>query len=311
MEKNKYLIFYFVLGIITILSLLSAISAPIALISGVVIAFTIGNPIQKQTHKLSKQILQWSIVGMGFGINLKHAADAGVSGLLVTAVSIAGTLIIGYFIGRKFGIDRNTNILITSGTAICGGSAIAAVAPVIDAEENEISVALATVFLLNAVALLIFPFLGKLLQMTSHQFGFWSAIAIHDTSSVVGAASVFGKETLDLATTIKLERSLWIVPVSVLFSYAIGGGKKRAKVPAFIILFIVAMAIGTYLPIPENVLSTISGLARRTLNIALFLIGTGLSFKAVKQVGLKPIVFGVVLWLIVGCVSAYAISHYL
>lgn len=311
MEKQKLRIFYLILAVVAILSLFKIVTAPVALVAGIIVAFFIGNPNMSHSHKLSKEILQWSIVGMGFGINLKHAAEAGAEGLLVTAISIGLTLTIGYFIGRKLNIDKNTTILITSGTAICGGSAIAAVAPVIDAKENETSVSLATIFLLNAIALLIFPSIGRFLSMSGTQFGFWSAIAIHDTSSVVGAASAFGKETLELATTIKLERSLWIVPVSLIFSYLVGGGKKGAKVPLFIILFVVAMAIGTYLPIPESVLSFVSEVARRTLNIALFLIGTGLSLKALKNVGARPIIFGVVLWIIVGTVSAYAISIFI
>lgn len=311
MAEKKKVIFYLLLGVVSLLSLLSYITAPVALLAGIVVALVVGNPNHSHSHKLSKEILQWSIVGMGFGINLTHAAAAGVEGLMVTAISIVATLAIGYIIGRKLKLDRNTTILISSGTAICGGSAIAAVAPVIDADEDDTSLSLATIFLLNAVALFLFPLLGHIMHMSVTQFGFWSAIAIHDTSSVVGAASSFGKESLELATTIKLERSLWIVPVSILFSLVVGGGKKRAKVPLFIVLFIVAMTLGTYLPIPTYLLEFVSGIARRTLNIALFLIGTGLSLTAIRNVGFRPILFGIILWAIVGSVSAYAISHFI
>lgn len=307
MLKQKTYYFYAILAIAAILCLFDLINAPIALLLGVVVAQLSDNPIPKVTSRLSKYILQYSIVGLGFGINLVHAAKAGATGLGVTALSIVLTLLVGMLIGRKLGIERNISLLISSGTAICGGSAIAAVAPVVGAKDDETSVSLATIFLLNAVALLIFPPIGRLLHLSELQFGFWSAIAIHDTSSVVGAASVFGDNALNIATTIKLERSLWIVPISLLFSYLYGGGGKRASFPLFIVLFVVAMVIGTYLPIPETLLMGVTAIARRTLNMALFLIGMGLSFKAIRSVGVRPIVLGVTVWIIVGVVSLYGI----
>ena len=307
MLKQKTHYFYAILAIAAILCLFDLINAPIALLLGVVVAQLSDNPIPKVTSRLSKYILQYSIVGLGFGIILVHAAKAGATGLGVTALSIVLTLLVGMLIGRKLGIERNISLLISSGTAICGGSAIAAVAPVVGAKDDETSVSLATIFLLNAVALLIFPPIGRLLHLSELQFGFWSAIAIHDTSSVVGAASVFGDNALNIATTIKLERSLWIVPISLLFSYLYGGGGKRASFPLFIVLFVVAMVIGTYLPIPETLLMGVTAIARRTLNMALFLIGMGLSFKAIRSVGVRPIVLGVTVWIIVGVVSLYGI----
>lgn len=311
MFKQTPHLFYSMLALVAILCLFDLINAPVALLLGVVVAQLWSNQMPKATSKLSKYILQYSIVGLGFGINLVHAAKAGTTGLSITALSITLTLLVGMVIGRRLGIGRNICLLISSGTAICGGSAIAAVAPVVGAKNDETSVSLATIFLLNAVALLIFPFIGRLLDLSQLQFGFWSAIAIHDTSSVVGAASVFGSDALNIATTIKLERSLWIVPVSLLFSYLYGGGGKRASVPLFIILFVVSMVIGTYLPIPHGLLMGVTSIARRTLNVALFLIGMGLSFKAIRSVGVRPIVLGVVIWLIVGVVSLYGIRFFL
>lgn len=308
MQKHAPQLFYAMVVVMTILCLLNLISAPIALLMGVAVAQVWANPMPQVASKLSKYILQYSIVGLGLGINLVHAAEAGVTGLAVTVVSIALTLVVGIVLGRKLGVGRNVSLLVASGTAICGGSAIAAIAPVVGAKDDETSVSLAIIFLLNAVALLIFPYLGRLMEMSQLQFGFWSAIAIHDTSSVVGAASVFGNDALNTATTIKLERSLWIVPVSLIFSYLYGNGTKRAKVPLFIILFVVAMVAGTYLPIPSEWLSAVSSIARRTLNVALFLIGMGLSLKAVRRVGLPTVALGVVVWIIVGTVSLYAIQ---
>jgi Predicted membrane protein len=311
MLKQTPNLFYLMLALVAILCLLDLINAPVALLLGVAVAQLWSNPILKVTSKLSKNILQYSIVGLGLGINLVHAAKAGATGLAVTVLSITLTLLVGMILGRKLGIGRNISLLISSGTAICGGSAIAAVAPVVGAKDDETLVSLATIFLLNAVALLIFPFIGRLLNLNEFQFGFWSAIAIHDTSSVVGAASVYGKDALNIATTIKLERSLWIVPVSLLFSYLYGEGGKRASVPHFIILFVVAMVVGTYLPIPHGLLMGITAVARRTLNIALFLIGMGLSLKAIRSVGVKPIVLGVTIWIVVGLVSLCGIRFFL
>lgn len=309
MFKQSPQFYYALIALVSLLCLFDLITAPVALLLGVAAAQIWTNPLPQVSSKLSKYILQYSIVGLGLGINLVHAAKAGVSGLAITAVSITLTLIVGIVLGRRLKIGRNISILIASGTAICGGSAIAAAAPVIDAKNDETSVSLATIFLLNAVALLIFPVIGNFCGLSQVQFGFWSAIAIHDTSSVVGAASVYGSEALNIATTIKLERSLWIVPVSLLFSYLYGNGKRGAKIPVFIILFVVAMVVGTYLPIPKELLLGVTSIARRTLNVALFLIGMGLSLKSVRSVGVRPIVLGVVIWLVVASVSLYAIMQ--
>lgn len=261
-------------------------------------------------------LLQVSVVCLGFGMNLEHAMKAGRDGFLFTVVTIAVTLIAGYFIGKKLKIDSNTSLLISNGTAICGGSAIAAIAPIVKANDNQMSVALGTVFILNSVALLIFPPIGHYLGMTAEQFGTWCAIAIHDTSSVVGAATGYvdsqGHDALGIATTIKLERALWIIPIALGTAY-FQKSTGKVKIPYFIFWFIVAIIVSTYLPqyLPDisqplggkTIFQHLYGLGRRGLVITLFLIGSGLSLKTIKQVGWRPILQGVLLWVIIGSIS--------
>ncbi len=261
-------------------------------------------------------LLQVSVVCLGFGMNLEHAMKAGRDGFLFTVVTIAVTLIAGYFIGKKLNIDSNTSLLISNGTAICGGSAIAAIAPIVKANDNQMSVALGTVFILNSVALLIFPPIGHYLGMTAEQFGTWCAIAIHDTSSVVGAATGYidsqGHDALGIATTIKLERALWIIPIALGTAY-FQKSTGKVKIPYFIFWFIVAIIVSTYLPqyLPDishplggkTIFQHLYGLGRRGLVITLFLIGSGLSLKTIKQVGWRPILQGVLLWVIIGSIS--------
>lgn len=261
-------------------------------------------------------LLQVSVVCLGFGMNLEHAMKAGRDGFLFTVVTIAVTLIAGYFIGKKLNIDSNTSLLISNGTAICGGSAIAAVAPIVKANDNQMSVALGTIFILNSIALLIFPPIGHYLGMTAEQFGTWCAIAIHDTSSVVGAATGYvdsqGHDALGIATTIKLERALWIIPIALGTAY-FQKSTGKVKIPYFIFWFIVAIVVSTYLPqyFPDisnplggkTIFQHLYGLGRRGLVITLFLIGSGLSLKTIKQVGWRPILQGVVLWVIIGSIS--------
>ena len=246
-------------------------------------------------------MLQYSVVGLGFGMNLHSALASGKEGMEFTIISVIGTLIIGWFIGRKFlKVDRNTSYLISSGTAICGGSAIAAVGPVVKANDSEMSVALATIFILNALALFIFPVIGHALNMSQHEFGTWAAIAIHDTSSVVGAGAAYGEEALKVATTIKLTRALWIIPMAFATSFIFKSKGQKISIPWFIFFFVLAMIVNTYLLGSVPALgAAINGLARKTLTITMFFIGASLSLDVVKSVGIKPLIQGVLLWAVI------------
>jgi uncharacterized integral membrane protein (TIGR00698 family) len=284
------------------------VTPPVALFVGLVYALLFGKPFASFNKKMSKVLLQYSVVGLGFGMNLYESLASGSSGMLFTIVSVFGTLAIGWFIGRKLlGVDRNISYLISSGTAICGGSAIAAVGPVIKAKDNEMSVALGCVFILNAVALFIFPAIGELLGLTQQQFGTWAAIAIHDTSSVVGAGAAYGEEALQVATTIKLTRALWIIPVALFTSFLFKSEGKKVSVPMFIILFVLAMVVNTYLfsrfEVGVVIGDTINLVARKLLTITLFFIGASLSIDVLKSVGLKPLLQGVLLWIVISIAS--------
>jgi uncharacterized integral membrane protein (TIGR00698 family) len=271
----------------------------IALFVGILFSLIIGNPYPKLAKKASKYMLQISVVGLGFGMNLHESLQAGKEGMIYTIISVIGVMILGVFIGKMLNINRKNSYLISSGTAICGGSAIAAVAPVIDADENDTSLALITIFVLNAIALFIFPMIGEALELTQQQFGTWAAIAIHDTSSVVGAGAAYGDEALKVATTIKLTRALWIIPLAFISAFVFRTKGKRATIPWFIILFVVAMLINTYLPLPQLLTENVTYLAKKLLTITLFLIGAGLSVSALKKVGVKPLLLGVVLWVVI------------
>lgn len=271
----------------------------IALFVGILFSLIIGNPYPKLVKKASKYMLQISVVGLGFGMNLHESLQAGKEGMIYTIISVIGVMILGVFIGKMLNINRKNSYLISSGTAICGGSAIAAVAPVIDADENDTSLALITIFVLNAIALFIFPMIGEALELTQQQFGTWAAIAIHDTSSVVGAGAAYGDEALKVATTIKLTRALWIIPLAFISAFVFRTKGKRATIPWFIILFVVAMLINTYLPLPQLLTENVTYLAKKLLTITLFLIGAGLSVSALKKVGVKPLLLGVVLWVVI------------
>jgi uncharacterized integral membrane protein (TIGR00698 family) len=281
-------------------------SPPIALALGLALALTAGNPFAKQTSKPTKLLLQASVVGLGFGMNLQKVVEAGRTGMLFTIVTIAGTLLLGFLLGRAMRISRTTSHLISSGTAICGGSAIAAVGPVIDARDEEMSVALGTVFILNSIALFAFPPLGQLLHLTQTQFGVWAAIAIHDTSSVVGAAARYGAEALQIATTVKLARALWIVPLTLATAFVFRRKSAKIAIPWFILLFVVASVIRTYLAGPWDV---VVQLARIGLTITLFLIGAALSRQAIAAVGARPLVLGVVLWIVISAASLFAVMR--
>lgn len=279
----------------------SWVTPPVALFLGLAFALVFGQPFSGFNKKMSKKLLQYSVVGLGFGMNIEASLASGKEGMLFTIVSVFGTLLIGWLIGRKMlKVDRNTSCLISSGTAICGGSAIAAVGPVIKAKDSEMSVALGTVFILNAIALFLFPAIGKLLGLDEQQFGTWAAIAIHDTSSVVGAGAAYGEEALKVATTIKLTRALWIIPVAFLTSFIFRTKGSKVNIPWFILFFVLAMVANTYLLCDYPQIGTVvSGISRKCLTITMFFIGASLSPSVLKSVGVKPLVQGVLLWVII------------
>lgn len=282
----------------------SYVSPPIALFLGLLFALLFGQAYPKFNKKVSKKLLQYSVVGLGFGMNLQASLQSGKEGMAFTIVSVVGTMLIGWIIGRKLlKVERDTSYLISSGTAICGGSAIAAVGPVLKAKDTEMSVALGTVFILNAIALFVFPIIGHALDMTQQQFGMWAAIAIHDTSSVVGAGAAYGEEALQVATTIKLTRALWIIPLALATSFIFKSKGQKISIPWFILFFVLAMMFNTYLlsatEIGTMIGHYINDFARKSLTITLFFIGASLSRDVLKSVGIKPLIQGVLLWIII------------
>ena len=282
------------------------VTPPVALFLGLAFALLCGQAHPKFNKKTSKYLLQYSVVGLGFGMNLQASLASGKEGMEFTIISVVGTLLIGWVIGRKFlKVDRDTSYLISSGTAICGGSAIAAVGPVLKAKDSEMSVALGTIFILNAIALFIFPMIGHALNMSQHEFGTWAAIAIHDTSSVVGAGAAYGEEALRVATTIKLTRALWIIPLAIATSFIFKSKGQKISIPWFIFFFVLAMVVNTYvLNLSETgalIGAGINSIARKTLTITLFFIGASLSRDVLKAVGIKPLVQGILLWVVISC----------
>ena len=320
-ERNKkiYVGLVIILGIFLILDYIpgghtyaSWVTPPVALFIGLAYALSCGQAHPKFNKKVSKYLLQYSVVGLGFGMNLHAALQSGKEGMAFTILSVFGTLVIGWFIGRKLlKVDRNTSYLISSGTAICGGSAIAAVGPVIRAKDAEMSVSLATIFVLNAIALFIFPSIGHALDMTQQEFGTWAAIAIHDTSSVVGAGQAYGEEALRVATTIKLTRALWIIPVALITSFIFKTKGQKISIPWFIFCFILAMLFNTYvLGTNETGIligNAINGFARKSLTITLFFIGASISRDVLKAVGVRPLLQGILLWAVIS-VSTYSFA---
>ena len=286
------------------------VSPAIALFAGIVLALLLGNPYPVFSKKVSKYLLQVAVVGLGFGMNLHESLAAGKEGILFTIVSVVGVMCIGCLLGKAMGILPKLSYLISAGTAICGGSAIAAVAPVVKADDNQTSMSLAVIFTLNAIALFIFPPIGHMLGLDQNQFGTWAAIAIHDTSSVVGAAQMYGDEALKVATTIKLTRALWIIPlslVSMLFFRQKDGGKTKVTIPWFIFLFILAMVFNTYVEIPEAISEAISLFSHKSLSLTLFLIGSGMSIEAIRKTGIKPVLLGITLWFIISVVTLFVV----
>jgi len=284
-------------------------SPAIALLTGIVVAQVTGHPYLHLNHKATNLLLKIAVVGLGFGMNVHSAMEAGKEGVLFTIASITGTLIFGFFMGKWLNLERKTSYLICAGTAICGGSAIAALSPVIKAEEKQISVALGCVFILNAIALIIFPIIGRYFSLSQTQFGLWCAIAIHDTSSVVGAAGKYGTHALEVATTVKLARALWIVPVTFVSSFIFKNKSKKISIPYFIGLFILAMVANTFIPATKLISPYMIAIAKAGLTLTLFLIGAGLSGKVIGSVGVKPLLQGLMLWVIIAAVALYAVIH--
>ena len=289
--------------LIIFVALLGVINSPTALILGFAFTLFFKNPFKSHSHKVINYFLKISVVGLGFGMLIKETLETSKEGFVLTIFSIILTISLGLLLTKLLKLDLKLGYLITSGTAICGGSAIAAVSPVIKAKSKTISIALGIVFLLNSIALFIFPAAGHFLNLTQEQFGLWCAIAIHDTSSVVGAALSYGDEALRIATTVKLTRTLWIIPVSFFSMFLFKTKGEKVKIPYFIILFIVAIFINSYHILPETTTTFIVTMAKRLLIITLFLVGTTISIKDIKSTGITPFVFAFTLWFFISMFS--------
>ncbi|MFV5696496.1 YeiH family protein [Flavobacterium sp. LB3P122] len=288
----------------------SVVSSPIALLLGLIVANLSGHPFLHLNHKATNILLQVSVVGLGFGMNVNSALSAGKEGFIFTVASIFSTLILGTFLGKWLKIEKKTSHLISCGTAICGGSAIAAIAPVIKSDEKQTSIALGVIFILNSVALFLFPAVGNWLDLSQKEFGLWCAIAIHDTSSVVGAASKFGPEALQIATTVKLARALWIIPVALLTAVIFKNKSSSIRIPYFIGLFILAMAMNTYVSQTATVAPHLVSIAKIGLTVTLFLIGAGLNRTILKSVGVKPLFQGLLLWAFIAIGTLLTIMYF-
>ena len=287
---------------IFLLMALPVMTSSIALVTGFLFSFLIGNPLPEQTSKAGKSLLKLSVIGLGFGIHFNEVIEVGKSSLILTLISIAAVIALGVILGRAMQIPPNTSMLVSFGTAICGGSAIAAMAPVMKAKDREIAVSLATVFTLNAVALVLFPPLGRIFDLSQQQFGLWAALAIHDTSSVVGASASYGAAALAIGTTVKLTRALWIAP-STLVAGAVLKSDQRTGIPLFIIGFIIAAFVNSWLPAFDDLWHFLHLIAKQALVMTLFLIGAGLTRKVLAEVGLKPLVMGIILWIVVSATT--------
>ncbi len=282
---------------------LPQVSAPVALLCGLIFAFIFPNPYPKFNKKTSKYLLQVAVVCLGFNMNLQESLKSGSEGMLFTVVSVVGVMCLGVLLGYWLHINRKTSYLISSGTAICGGSAIAAVGPVLKADENEMAVSLGVIFILNSIALFIFPPLGHLLDMTQEQFGTWAAIAIHDTSSVVGAGEIYGETAMKTATLIKLTRALWIIPLAIVTMFIFRDKKSKISIPWFIFIFVLAMLVNTYVALPQLFVDIMVWIARRGMVVTLFCIGASLSIASIKQVGVKPLLQALALWIVISVSS--------
>lgn len=294
--------------IIVIAALAGLLSSPVALLLGFLYTIIFTNPYGQYSQKAIKLLLKISVVGLGFGMLLKETLETSRESIVLTFLSIVLTVLLGLTITRLLKVDRKLGYLLTSGTSICGGSAIAAISPVIKADGKTISIALGVVFLLNSIALFLFPILGHWLQLSQHQFGLWCAIAIHDTSSVVGAAIGYGEEALRIATTVKLARTLWIIPLSIFSMFLFKTKGEKIKIPFFILLFIGAIFINSYHVLPETVTTFIVLIAKRLLILTLFLVGTTISIRDLKATGIKPLVLATILWV---CISIFSLVYIL
>lgn len=321
--KNKLLSFFtngkkIIFILLSLSCLIFTIDTPLALLLGILFSFIAGNPYPKSTKKITRYLLQLSIIGLGFGMDLVTAIKVGKEGLIFTIASICITLLIGITVGRLLHINKKIAFLIASGTAICGGSAIAAISPLIHADEEETTLSMATIFILNSIALFVFPVLGHIFHLTQEQFGYWSALAIHDTSSVVGAAQHYGAKALEIATMVKLERALWIIPLSFVTLIAFKEGKedkgKKIKIPYFIFLFLLAIIANTYIPKYFPIFFQINhwlvGAAKKGLTLTLFFIGANLNLKSIKKVGIEPFLLGGILWIIISIVSLIVLQFF-
>ncbi len=285
------------------------VTAPLALVMGFLFTNFLGHPFPDLNSKATSLLLKSSVVGLGFGMNLQDAITVGSDGLMLTMFTITTVLVLGYLLGVLLGIPRRLSHLTASGTAICGGSAIAAISPATGATQNETSVSLGVIFLLNSVALLIFPPLGHWLGLSDTEFGIWCAMAIHDTSSVVGAASAYSEEALMVATTVKLARALWIIPLALFSAFIFRGGDRKISLPWFILLFVLAMCANSYGPFVGAIGTDIFYVSKALLVVTLFLIGSSLSFKSLREVGFRPLLLGVILWVVVSVLSLWFILN--
>lgn len=284
------------------------ITPAIALFLGLAFALIFKNPYPKFNKKTSKYLLQASVVGLGFGMNVTESLKSGVDGMLFTIASVIGVMVLGVLIGKWLHLNKKASYLIASGTAICGGSAIAAVGPIVKANEHEMAVSLGVVFILNAIALFIFPAIGHYFELSEVQFGTWAAIAIHDTSSVVGAGEAYGPIALQTATLVKLTRALWIIPLAIVTMFIFRDKTSKISIPWFIFMFILAMVINTYCNLPQQLTSSLLWIAKKGLVLTLFLIGASLSLSTIKAVGIKPLILAVALWIIIGIGSFVVVT---
>ena len=312
MKSHLIKAFYFIISIVCLTPWMNTAAA---LIIGAIFSIIFTNPFQSYTSKLSKKMLSYCVVGLGAGMNLIEVTKAGISGAGFTFISILLVFTLGLFLTKMLKTQLVTSLLVITGTAICGGSAIAAASPILKAKDHEISMALGTVFILNALALIIFPSIGHYFDLSQAQFGLWSALAIHDTSSVVGASMIYGDEALKLGTTIKLTRALWILPVTLLLSSFYQRFNKsesssaKAKKPWFILGFILMSALCTFIPFLSQYAGMVTMISKKFLVLTLFLIGSGIQIKQIKSVGPRPFIMAVSLWLIVSFVSFIVISN--
>jgi len=314
LTSQKNIFAHYALPIFAGITLLPAASSSYALLIGVITAIAFGNPYSKYTKKITHTLLSIAVIGLGAGMNLGVIGKVGLSGIGYTVAGIGSAFLLGSIFGKFFKVEKDTSLLITVGTAICGGSAIAAVAPVIKAKSHEVSVALGIVFILNALALLIFPWIGHHLNLTETQFGLWSALAIHDTSSVVGATIQYGSHALEVGTTVKLARALWIVPIAM----AVGMIRSRnqqlkaeitkSRKPWFILGFLLAATLVTFIPSLQGIGHQIEAMAKRLMVLTLFFIGTNLTKETIQTVGIAPFIQGVALWLVMAAGTLVAVT---